>query len=338
MKKNDMLALYITDEGRLVCERLQSLYKGTFDIKKIEKGKLKKSFEDAFSYKAVVAVMAAGIVIRGIAPLLKGKTYDPAIVVIDEKAQFVISLLSGHIGGANALAKNIAKKLGALPVITTSSDVKGYKAVDLYTKEKNYVISSLEKYREIAMEMTKHKREKIGAYVMRGEDRSYFQSAFFKFFSRKKDFLAYNGLKVAVTFEDFNAKDVLYLIPRKLVLGIGFHKGMNSHEIFDFIKKICKEENVHWQAIKKVATIDKRKEDPGFLEFCQLLNAETIFYPSSILNEVKEFAHSSVVYRYHGTGNVAEVCAYLASNRGKIVVPKRKGGTITACMALERSM
>lgn len=333
-----MLALYITEAGRLVCERLKSLYKGKLDIKKIEKGKLKDSFEDAFSYKAIIAVMATGIVVRGIAPLLKSKTSDPAIVVIDEKAQFVISLLSGHIGGANALAHSLAKKLRALPIITTSSDVQEYLAVDLYAKEKKYFISNLEKYRDIAMAMTKDKREKIGAYVMSGEEKSYFQSAFFKLFSRKKDFLAYNGLKVAVTIEDFNTKDVLYLIPRKLVLGMGFHKGMSSSEIFDFIKEVCKEEQLHWQAIKKVATIDKRRKDPGFLEFCRLLNAETVFYSSSILNEVKEFTHSRIVYKYHGTGNVAEVCAYLASNRGKIVVPKKKGGTITVCMALERSL
>lgn len=334
MIKEKIIALYITDKGKEVCLKLRDKYKDRLLIKRVEKGQTKAIFKNAFSYSTIIAVMATGIVVRAIAPLINNKTEDPAIIVIDESGKFVISLLSGHLGGANEIAKEIAKDIGGTPVITTSSDVQGYKSLDIYAKENGYIISDLNRYRDYAMAMTR--RELIGVYLEKSEDKTYFQSNFFKIFLKKKDFMNFNGLKLAITWRIFPSNEILYLIPRRLILGMGFHKNISSKDIYDFVKDVCDKERIHMSSIKKVATIDKRAKEKGFLEFCKSLDAEAIFYSAEVLESITKFNKNSVVYKYHRTGNVAEASAYIASKYGKIIVPKKKGGIITACIALEK--
>ncbi len=332
-----MIALYITNNGKKVCDRLKSTYKDRVVIKKIESNALNEAFKEAFTYKKIIAIMATGIVVRAIAPYIKDKTKDPAIVVIDEKGKYVISLLSGHLGGANELAKDIAKMLGATPVITTSSDVQGYKALDLYAKEKGYIIKDMKLYKKIAILMAQNKKD-IPVFLEESEEKAYFSSPFFKTYKNINSFLKRKGYKIAVSWQTLPCQDILYLIPKKLVLGIGLHRGISFIEVYKFIEKIFKEKGIHMEAISRIATIDKRKEEICLKELSKTLSANLVFYSADDLQRVSGIKTNEVVAKYHGTGNVCEASAILGSNYGKIILPKIKGEKITICIARENSI
>jgi cobalamin biosynthesis protein CbiG len=333
MEKNTIV-LYITENGERIALKLKNKLGDDIDVKKIGTKELIKTFKEAFGYKNIVAIMAAGIVVRAVSSLITDKTKDPAIVVVDEMGKFVISLLSGQLGGANELAKEVANILGAIPVITTSSDLQGYKAIDLYAKEMGYIISDMALYRKMAKMMTE--KNKISVYVEKCEENDYFYSDFFIKFEDIDDFLKKEGLKLAVSWKKFDSKDILYLIPKRLVLGIGFHKGISGEELFTFVNKVCNEEKLHVSAIKKIATIDKRENELGLWDLSKRLNSELCFLSSSDLKKVSKMVDGSeTVEKYHGVGNISEASAILCSNYGNIIVPKKKGGVITLCIALE---
>lgn len=335
--KKSIIALYITKNGRNIALKLKRKYGDKLSMKKIGTKELIGAFKYAFEYRNIIAIMATGIVVRAISSLIEDKKKDPAIVVVDELGKYVISLLSGHLGGANELAMEIANTLGATPVITTSSDVQGYKALDLYAKEKGYIISDAGLYRKVARLMTE--RKKIPVFIENGEENTYFSSTFFRKYKNIENFLARKDIKLAVSWRDFGKNDILYLIPRKLVAGIGFHRGMEGQELFDFIKKVCVDENIHIEAIKKIVTLDRRREEEGLIELARRLNCELSFYTSDELKNISHLVKANKkVEKYHGIGNVSEACAILGSNFGKIIVPKRKGGVITLCIALASYM
>lgn len=336
MNKN-IIALYITKNGRVVAQKLKGQYKDELTVKKVRMNGLNKAFEEAFKYKKIVAIMATGIVVRAIANLIKSKKEDPAIVVVDELGKYVISLLSGHIGGANELAIEVAKVLDGQPIITTSSDVQGFKALDLYAKEKSYIISDTILYRRVAKFMTE--RKKIPVYIEKGEESYYFNSVFFEKYENIEDLLKKKGIKLIVSWRNYDNKDVLYLIPRKLVLGIGFHRGISGDELINFVENICVQENIHIRAIKKIATIDKRIGEKGLIELSKKLDAEISFFSNEELKKVENrIVINKTVEKYHGVGNVSEASAILGSNFGTIIVPKKKGGIITLCIALENCL
>ena len=113
---------------------------------------LAEVFAQAFARgDSLVCIMAAGIVVRHLAPLLQGKDRDPAVVVVDEAGRFAVSLLSGHLGGANILARRVAEVLGGTPVITTATDVQGLPALDTLAADHGLVIDNLAAVKEVSM-------------------------------------------------------------------------------------------------------------------------------------------------------------------------------------------
>jgi len=334
-EKNSLriLAAYITPKAKLICSKLAESLDYNIKIKKLPKARFQKFFEQAFTYDVIIAVMATGIVVRGIAPFIKTKQSDPAVVVIDEEGKFVISLLSGHIGGANKFAQKIAKLLSATPVITTSSDINNLPAIDVYAKERGYAISDFKICKEVAMALIKGKN--IPVYIEAGEPKEFFKQKCFHILD-KKSFQKMQGLKIAVSTKSLPADNTLYLIPRRLVLGLGFHKGLDWESMLSFVQLQLQNKKIFFEALKTAATIDKRSSEQGFLTFCEKLNVKPVFLSENELASVKFLSQSEVVKKYHFSGNISEAAAYLASNRGKIIVPKIKGGNITLCIAKEK--
>lgn len=134
--ENNTAILYITDNGFGLARKLNSLYPDAKAFK-FKPDTLSKFWG---KHKRFIFIMASGIVVRTIAPLIKNKKTDPAVVVLDEKGRFAVSLLSGHLGGANKLAKEIADFLGGQAVITTASDTNNLPAIDLWAKENDLII------------------------------------------------------------------------------------------------------------------------------------------------------------------------------------------------------
>ncbi len=334
-EKNNLrvLGMYITTSAHKLCTQLANKLSFSVEVKKLPKDNFRNFFKEAFKYDVIIAVMATGIVVRGLAPFIKSKQTDPAVIVIDEKGKFVISLLSGHIGGANMLAREIANLINATPVITTSSDINNLPAVDVYAKEMNYTISDFKICKDVAMALIKGK--KIPVYVETGEPKHFFRQPCFQLLD-KKSFLKIDGLKIAVSEKLICSNDTLYLIPKRLVLGMGFHRGLDFEAMMAFVKSQFKIRKLFLDAVKIIATIDKRNNEKGFFTLCDTIKATPIFFSENELAAVSAVTQSEVVKKYHFSGNVSEAAALLASNHGKIIVSKIKGGNITLCIAKEK--
>lgn len=328
------MVLYITENGKKIASLIKKRIEGPIVIKQVKSGDFRDIFKDAFeSYDSVIAIMATGIVVRGIAPYIKDKYRDPSVIVIDEKGRFVISLLSGHIGGGNELAIKVAERIGAIPVITTASDLNNYPSIDIYAERNGYTISNGILYKRLVMSMLKG--EKIAVYLEEDEAKEFFNREPFIIFNSLEDFRENNGEKIYVGIRRI-ADDVVHLIPKRLVLGMGFHRGVGADELFQFISDVFEKESLWLSAVSKIATIDKREGEKGLKELEQKMGVKTIFFSEDEIKKIDKFIDSKVVLKYHRVGNISETCAYLGSNRGDIVVPKVKGGKITLCIAKER--
>jgi cobalamin biosynthesis protein CbiG len=155
--KHRAVIFYITRDGHDLARKITGLYPDA-EVLKFNTLIFAEKWQ---TVKNIICIMATGIVIRIMAPLLQDKKTDPAVVVLDEKGRFTVSLLSGHIGGANALAKKIADFLGAEPVITTASDVQGKIALDLWAVERNLFVEDFEKLKTLSTRVVNNRKLKV---------------------------------------------------------------------------------------------------------------------------------------------------------------------------------
>ncbi len=285
---------------------------------------------------AMIFIGAAGICIRAIAPYVKDKKTDPAVLVFDEKGTFGISLLSGHIGGANALTEKLCKELGSIPVITTATDVNRKFAVDVYATQQHLAIGSMELAKDAAAALVEGKTipfsadkkiHRIGPVPGGLEIRD---SAELK--KDEKDAL---GIHVSPFTDHCPYEETLQLIPKCITLGIGCRKNTPVENIEDLVEQVLTENHIHPAAVSSIATIDLKKDEPGLLEFCRRRNLPLTVYSAEELQAVEgEFSSSSFVSGITGVDNVCERSAVKKSG-GTLIVNKTKGDSSTCAAALE---
>ena len=256
-------------------------------------------------YDAHIFIMATGIVIRKIAPLIKSKDVDPAVVVIDEQERFVISLLSGHLGGANELASDLAQQFSLLPIITTSSDITGKIAIDTLSQKMNCEMENLEKAKNITSLIVDNKKVDIllPKNVTFGENG--------------------NSEGVVITSNKENI-EVMRLYPKNLILGIGCRRGTLKEDILKAVDILMKKYNLSYKSIRKIATVDVKADEIGLMDAAKELGHELIIIDrSEILTVESNFKGSEFVKKQIGVTCVSEPCAYLASNKnGKFIEQK----------------
>lgn len=256
-------------------------------------------------YDAHIFIMATGIVIRKIAPLIKSKDVDPAVVVIDEQERFVISLLSGHLGGANELASDLAQQFSLLPIITTSSDITGKIAIDTLSQKMNCEMENLEKAKNITSLIVDNKKVDIllPKNVTFGENG--------------------NSEGVVITSNKENI-EVMRLYPKNLILGIGCRRGTLKEDILKAVDILMKKYNLSYKSIRKIATVDVKADEAGLIDAAKELGHELIIIDrSEILTVESNFKGSEFVKKQIGVTCVSEPCAYLASNKnGKFIEQK----------------
>ncbi len=256
-------------------------------------------------YDAHIFIMATGIVIRKIAPLIKSKDVDPAVVVIDEQERFVISLLSGHLGGANELASDLAQQFSLLPIITTSSDITGKIAIDTLSQKMNCEMENLEKAKNITSLIVDNKKVDIllPKNVTFGENG--------------------NSEGVVITSNKENI-EVMRLYPKNLILGIGCRRGTLKEDILKAVDILMKKYNLSYKSIRKIATVDVKADEVGLIDAAKELGHELIIIDrSEILTVESNFKGSEFVKKQIGVTCVSEPCAYLASNKnGKFIEQK----------------
>ena len=275
---------------------------------------------------ALICLFSLGAVIRLIAPYLKDKKTDPAVIVIDDKTNFVISVLSGHIGGANELTQEISEKLNALPVITTAADVNKTIAVDLVGREFGWKIDDETTVTKISAHMVN--AEPIGVFQQTGNKKWYKKLP--------KNVTIYNSLEelkksnskahliISDTIIDNGlAQESVIYRPQSLVIGIGLHWDTTKDTIKDGIEHCLKKFNLSSKCIAKLVSIKKPEDVQGLIDLGKEMQIPVEYVNREELAEIITPNPSSTVKAFEGTASVSEAAAIKVSN-GKLIVEKQK--------------
>lgn len=282
---------------------------------------LKTLVEQAFrDCEALVFVGAAGIAVRSIAPFVVSKDQDPAVLVMDEGGNFVIPILSGHMGGGNQLAQAIAGAIGAVPVITTATDVNSVFAVDTWAVGAGLHIHNIGSIKLISAALLRG--EKIGFYSEYPLD-----GPLPDFFVRSE---APVGIAIAENpdFEPFQS--TLHLTPKDYYLGVGCRRGIDEALFSETLLDLLKINGISLCKVSGLATIDIKGKERAILEFCKQnrLNL-TLYSPEALAALPGEFTSSAFVQRTVGVDNVCERSAVLASAGGTLTMKKTAKNGLT---------
>jgi cobalt-precorrin 5A hydrolase len=285
-----------------------------------------------------VFIMSTGIVVRLIAPLLRAKTEDPAVVVMDELGVHAVSLVSGHIGGANALACRVAEAVGATPVITTATDVNRLPAVDAIAAERGIRIENPPAIRAVSMALLNG--ERIGLHDPMG----WMEDSLREFGVPFGD----GNWNAGVWVDHRNPsniagvrriENILNLRPPSLVAGMGCNRGTDVAELRSLLLGTLEAANLSAQSLAAIASVDVKADEPGLLELARELGLPFRTFPRESLRAVTDVpTPSEMVERHVGTPSVCEAAALLAAGEGgKLLVAKRKSVNGTVAVAEVRA-
>lgn len=269
---------------------------------------------------ALIFVGAVGIAVRAVAPHCQSKASDPAVVVLDECGHFAVPILSGHLGGANNLARALAAVCGAVPVITTATDANGVFAVDEWAKHQNCAVLEPERIKLVSGALLAGREVHFTSdWPIAGTPPA--------------------GLTESADAPDFAltlcpAGDALHLVPRIGVLGIGCRRGTCAEQLEAAFADFCARHSLAPACIAAAASIDLKADEAGLLAFCRAHGWPITFYSAEQLRALSgPFTPSPFVQSVTGVDNVCERAAVLASG-GCIRIPKQAGGGVTFALAL----
>jgi len=292
-------------------------------------------------YSGHIFIMATGIVVRVLAPLIQSKTKDPAVVVVDDLGKNAISLLSGHIGGANELTYKIARIVKANPVITTATDINEVPAIDVLAMENGLFIENPAAIKNVNMALVK--REQIGVH----DPYKFLEEKLLNLESAAFCNLPYN-IKKASQQTDINNNPIVYiddaiielpsrvliLRPPSLVAGIGCNRGTDSEEISAHLKEVLESHRLASTSLNSIASIDVKNDEAGLIAVAENLELPLIFFKREELNQVKGIKNPSPIVEKHvGVKSVCEAAAILASREGTLIVPKQSTKNVTVAIA-----
>jgi cobalt-precorrin 5A hydrolase len=295
---------------------------------------LAESVGKAFDkFSAHIFIMAVGIVVRTIAPHVKNKLSDPAVVVVDDHAKFAISLLSGHLGGANELAVQVAKHLGAVPVITTATDLDHVPAIDLLAKRYGLVIENPEQIKKVHMALLE--RQKIRLH----DPMNLLKNDVHGWVEYKTDLAQQSIPGVFVDFKVIDyPEQMLVLRPKILSVGIGCNRNTTANEILESVNGVFHRFDLSVNAINNIATIEAKADEEGIIRLAHAFDVPVSFFDRQELSGAGYVpTPSEVVKKHMGVASVCEAAAILASNRGKLLVPKQVTKNVTVAVAVRRS-
>ncbi len=300
------------------------------DIEWFENSTTEKVQELFQNYDALVCIFSLGAVIRLVAPHMKDKKTDPAVIVIDDTAKFVISTLSGHLGGANELTEKIAKTLGATPVITTAADVNKTIAVDLVGKEFGWTIDENSTVTKVSAFMVNE--EKIGVFQDAGRKDWWLPNK-----ELPKNVHIYNSLDEMVNSDckgfliisdkilqnkELDGRSVTYR-PKTLVVGVGLHWDTTKETIREGMEFCLSKFKLSANSVAKFASIKKEADVKGLQELSREMNVPLVYFDKSELATITIPNPSDVVQIFEGTPSVSEASAIKASG-GDLIVQKQK--------------
>ena len=273
-------------------------------------------------YDGFVCVMAAGIVVRSIAPLLIHKHHDPCVIVMDEKAHHIISLLSGHIGGGNNLTRSIAKITGGTAVITTSSDTLELVPLDLWAKNQNLKPRCQD-------ELTKAS----ALLVNRGELTLYSDFDVTSLPSGLQQVKTPHTADIIISNQDIYTNAIAVFKPCNLIVGTGCNRGTPAAEFEDALRELLSDLNISRTSILNLASIDKKNDEVGLLEFAANNNWHIDFFDKETINTLTNLEISFAALKAVGAIGVAEPAALLSAQSNLLLSRKRKWKNVTMAIA-----
>ena len=279
------------------------------------------------SNDALVCLFSLGAVVRLISPHLKDKKTDPAVIVIDDKAQFVISTLSGHLGGANQLTTNIADQLNAMPIITTAADVNKTIAVDLVGKDFGWEIDDDSNVTMISAFMVNE--EKIGVYQNCGRKDWWIGKlppnvTIYPTINELKNSDSKGYLIVTDQIVDnILLENAVVYRPPSLVVGVGLHWDTTKETIKDGLMSCVTKFKLSEKSIARFVSIKKEKDVVGLVELAKEMSKPIQYFEKEELASIFTPNPSNTVQTFEGTPSVSEAAA-IKSSEGELVVEKQK--------------
>ncbi len=343
--KEYLAIVAITRQGAALGQRLRRLLSGSHLYMPKELAIEPRPFEYPFSspvkkavreifrqYRYLVLIMAVGIAVRMVAPEIRDKRKDPGVVVVDDAGSFCVSLLSGHIGGANELTRKIASRLGAHPVITTASEVNETISVDLLGHEFGWELEDDAGVKAASAALVNG--EPVGIYQDAGE-RSWWPETrplpdnvrIFTSIEALKQSSSRAALIITdrILEEEPASLPTLTVIyrPKSLVVGIGCNRGTQCAEIDEAVSRVFSENGLSTKSIRNIATITLKKNEAGLLDFARKYRLPVEYFDKETLSKAKfPSGPSAVVLKHVGTPAVCESAALLSSGSRSLVVPK----------------
>jgi cobalt-precorrin 5A hydrolase len=288
-------------------------------------------------FEAHVFIMATGIVVRTLADLIRHKTRDPAVLVMDETGHYVISLLSGHLGGANQLARELASIIGAAPVITTATDLRGVPAIDLIAQERGLRIENPDAIRTVSAALLRGETIKVC------DPFAWLQGALPATMVRPIDPNAENpagaeiGTGPAVMVHDIHVDlppEVLILRPASLFVGLGCNRGTPAGEITALLDTVLMRFGLARRSLAGLASVDLKADEEGLETAARRYGLPLTFFTRDRLAAVADIRTPSATVKKHiGIPSVCEAAALLASDNGDLIVPKQRTRNVTVAIA-----
>lgn len=301
---------------------------------------LTESFSNAVealfnSYRLLIFISAVAVAVRSVAPFLKGKDSDPAIVVLDEQACFAISLLSGHLGGANEETTKIANHMGARPVITTATDSRGLTAFDDLARRLGWKIENLSDLKAISAALLEEREvtlysEYLFSHPLKGNIRVAEYPELLKEASNGYILIS-SRLNPLYDLPKFNR---VILRPPVIAAGVGCRRGIDAGKIVEAVEKAFNKAGLALNCLSCLASGEFKSDEGGLIKAAAHFAVPLkIFTRDEIRANLGGTVSSAFVEDQVGVGAVAEPCARLGSGGGKVILPTQSGGGITVALA-----
>ncbi len=324
----------LTENGRKLSEKIvgceiENLIFTRYSFEKysdenaVSFGSLKTLVGEIFgTHDALIFISSCGIAVRMIAPCVKSKRTDPAVLVLDEQGKFIVSLLSGHIGGANALTYKIAEVIESVPVVTTATDISGKFSPDSFAKANGLHIREFDAAKETAARIVNG--EKIGFY----SEYKYINKPN-EFFDESRDEI---GICISSDINKNPFKKTLHLVPKNIIVGVGCRKNIDEKIFWEFMLKKLDEFKIPIFRVSEIHSIDLKKNEKAIAAFAEKYKIPLKFYTNEELMNVRgEFSSSEFVMKTTGADNVCERSALAGG--GKLLVPKQTENGVTFAAA-----
>lgn len=324
--------IYFTSSGEAIAELIKCF--SDYEVFVYSKENYKSNLNDIFEhFDGIVFISSTGIAIRISAPFIKSKSVDPAIVVVDDLGRYSISLLSGHIGGANKLAEYIARYLKCQAIITTASDGRGIEAVDMFAKRNNLFIESLEDAKKITSmmiggEAIKLQYENDNLGNLNNFKNNEAKIGYSNIVDKNEAGAIFITSKLSINYD----KPRCILRAKNIIVGLGCRRGKTKDEIINALITVFSDNNLSINSIKQIATVDVKQDEIGIIEACVHLKCEMLIIPREAIKVVQnKFNKSAFVENAIGVSSVCEPCAYISG--GKLVVGRTAINGITIAIS-----